>query len=99
MQEFNQPIKIPPETLPGPLPKIGGVKKSEDSCGQTENPAGRRRIQRANRRFQRANRIFSAASGGLLLTLSFPGVGRRYLAAIVALLPGIGSEPNPFWVF
>ena len=48
MQEFNQTIEIPPKTLPGPLPKIGGVKKSEDSCGQTENPAGQRRFQRAS---------------------------------------------------
>ena len=36
------------ETLPSPLPKIGRVKKSEDSCGQTENPAGQRRFQRAS---------------------------------------------------
>ena len=36
------------ETLPGPLPKIGRVKKSEDSCGQTENPAGQRGFQRAS---------------------------------------------------
>ena len=44
------------ETLPGPLPKIGRVKKSEDSSGPAKIPAGEPKIPAGKPNLQRSQR-------------------------------------------
>ena len=89
MQEFNQTIKIPPETLP----KIGRVTRSGDSCGRSEIPAGQRRFQRASgetggkpkipagerKTTQLAAALILSLSLSLSLTLSFSLTNHSFL--------------------